>query len=306
MKRLGLNGNVWVWAVFGFWVASDAFTFVPGFGWLSWLPNFAFVLLALPGAVLVAVPWAGSTKSLKARLGFVVVPLVWMVGAVLIYEYRPWMSQETSTQANVLKVAFINASHPTPEASSLAANVLLAQNADVLLITDPGGLQGDLQSLADGPRVAGTFRVALVTRLPIAAFGTVYSSENVHAVNVVVVRPNGNEFRILVVDLPSSGDRAVIMGSLAGLLDGEHAGRWDLVVGDFNMTSQSREFNRSMQAYKNVFEEEGVGWGATWPGKFPLLRIDHGFVSDPTIVRRAETFNAGLDHRGLLMTFELE
>jgi hypothetical protein len=306
METLQVIGRYWVWALFGLWMMAYAIVYAPGFGWLSWLPDYAFVVLALPGIVLVVLPSSASAKGLKMRLGLVAVPLLWMLFSVARYDYRPWSSREVSIPANVLRVAFLNASHPTPEESRLAAKVLLAQDAEVVVVTDPGGLHGDLESLVEGSRVAGTFRVSVVTALPIAAFGMVYSSEWIHAVKVVVVLPNGSEFRILVVDLPSSGDRAVVVGSLAGLLKGEQAGRWDLVVGDFNMTSRHREFRRSMQPYENVFEEEGVGWGATWPGRFPLLRIDHGFVSDPESLRRAETFDAGVDHRGLLMTFEVE
>lgn len=50
-----------------------------------------------------------------------------------------------------------------------------------------------------------------------------------------------------------------------------------LICGDMNDTPYSNAYLRLRDSYANSFEEKGSGFGVTYNGKIPFLRIDHQF-----------------------------
>ena len=292
MKRVRAFGIIWVWLIFGFWLVAGWINgLASALTWLGWLPDAGFLLLAVPGVIAAVLP--APSPGLRKRLALLALPFVVLLVAALLHDWRPWPVRTPTNPENVVRIAFINASHPAPQESIAAATALLGLGADVILITDPAGLHGDLEQLADGHRVAGTFKVSVVSDQPIASLRPVHFSSTLSAVEVTLDGHAGTAFTVLVVDLPAAGDPAEIASELREVLNGQGSSRYDLVVGDFNMTPRSNLLSWAMEGYENAFEVEGVGWGATWPGTWPLLRIDHAFVLDGEAVLRAETFDAG-------------
>ena len=211
-----------------------------------------------------------------------------------------------------MRIAFINASHPAKWVETAAAKKLLALDAEVTLITDAGGLYGTLKNLIDNqedaPRLAGTFRVSVLSRLPIVKIRAELATRDIIGVVVEIELANEEQLRILVVDLPSDPkkSRIELATALRAFIDGNAQGAFDLIVGDFNMTPGSKALNLAKGASRNVFEVAGSGWGGTWPNAQPVLRLDHGFATSNIRVIDARTFNIGAAHRGLLITLEPE
>ncbi|MEM8598321.1 MAG: endonuclease/exonuclease/phosphatase family protein [Bacteroidota bacterium] len=74
-----------------------------------------------------------------------------------------------------------------------------------------------------------------------------------------------------------------------------------IVCGDFNSTPRSWVYAYLQQGLRDAFREAGSGWGATFPARLPLIRIDYLLVSDAWSVRRAYV-DTGLasDHRPVI------
>jgi endonuclease/exonuclease/phosphatase family metal-dependent hydrolase len=53
-----------------------------------------------------------------------------------------------------------------------------------------------------------------------------------------------------------------------------------IIAGDMNDTPYSNAYLRLRDSYKNGFEEKGAGFGFTFNGPIPFLRIDHQFAND--------------------------
>jgi exonuclease III len=64
-----------------------------------------------------------------------------------------------------------------------------------------------------------------------------------------------------------------------------------LIVGDFNDVPYSYNYTKLTRKFRNSFEEAGRGFGFTYNGKIPFLRIDHHFFSDELNVHKFETLN---------------
>ncbi len=74
-----------------------------------------------------------------------------------------------------------------------------------------------------------------------------------------------------------------------------------IVGGDLNSTSNNWVYAYLTRGLRDAFREAGTGWGATFHARLPLIRIDHVFVSDEWVVRRARV-DADLfsDHRPVI------
>jgi endonuclease/exonuclease/phosphatase family metal-dependent hydrolase len=80
-----------------------------------------------------------------------------------------------------------------------------------------------------------------------------------------------------------------------------------LICGDMNDTPYSNAYLRLRDSYNNAFEEKGSGFGFTYNGKIPFLRIDHQFSNSRLLVKRFEVDKAikGSDHFGTVACYEL-
>lgn len=77
-------------------------------------------------------------------------------------------------------------------------------------------------------------------------------------------------------------------------------GDYIILCGDMNDTPYSNAYLRIRDQYRNSFEDKGKGWGFTFNGPVPFLRIDHQFYGKGLRVTRFETkreFPAS-DHHG--------
>ena len=71
-----------------------------------------------------------------------------------------------------------------------------------------------------------------------------------------------------------------------------------IICGDMNDTPYSNAYVRLRDSFQNGFEEKGLGFGITFKGKIPFLRIDHQFANDKLKITRFKTRRdfSGSDH----------
>jgi endonuclease/exonuclease/phosphatase family metal-dependent hydrolase len=90
-------------------------------------------------------------------------------------------------------------------------------------------------------------------------------------------------------------------GQIDELLSGAASeGDYIVICGDMNDTPYSNAYLRLRDQYRNSFEDKGKGFGITFKGPVPFLRIDHQFYGKGLSVTRYETkreFPAS-DHHG--------
>ncbi len=80
-----------------------------------------------------------------------------------------------------------------------------------------------------------------------------------------------------------------------------------VIGGDFNSPVESRVYQQYWSAYRNAFDEVGVGVGGTWATRWHTLRIDHVLCDAETKVVSCEvTPNLGGDHRGLIVSLAMK
>jgi len=80
-----------------------------------------------------------------------------------------------------------------------------------------------------------------------------------------------------------------------------------LIAGDFNDIPFSYNYFQFKRRFKNAFEEVGSGFGVTYNGKIPLLRIDNQFFSEGLKARSLTTVNNVYysDHFPLIGIYEI-
>lgn len=64
-----------------------------------------------------------------------------------------------------------------------------------------------------------------------------------------------------------------------------------VLVGDFNDTPYSYNYFKISRYFNNAFEKAGQGFGFTYNGKLPFLRIDNQFFNDKLRVHKFSTLN---------------
>ncbi|MCE9637814.1 MAG: endonuclease/exonuclease/phosphatase family protein [Planctomycetes bacterium] len=116
----------------------------------------------------------------------------------------------------------------------------------------------------------------------------------------------GRTFETFVCDVPSRPllDRRPIVSAL----DAWAAERTGPVViaGDFNTPTDSAAFDPWRARFGHAFETSGTGWAPTWPMPFPVLEIDHVWVSaEVNVTRCRHGLTTASDHRPVLFEFDI-
>ncbi|MCB1064655.1 MAG: endonuclease/exonuclease/phosphatase family protein [Verrucomicrobiae bacterium] len=137
-------------------------------------------------------------------------------------------------------------------------------------------------------------------------------------------RPNGEQIDIVNIDLPRATPRFDIWNAdcwqeliarrkanrrtlrkLLGTLPDRAGPEIQIVGGSFGAPPSDDLFRllRSSQLVDS-FRQSGFGWGNTFPGSVPVLRVDQIWTTYPFEPDRSETFsNAASDHRYVVSDF---
>lgn len=79
-----------------------------------------------------------------------------------------------------------------------------------------------------------------------------------------------------------------------------------VIAGDFNNPPRGKIYAWMAQRWQDAFAVRGLGFGGTYPARFPLLRIDYIWASHNIRVLNCHTTKTLLsDHRALVCEFDV-
>jgi endonuclease/exonuclease/phosphatase (EEP) superfamily protein YafD len=284
------------------------------------LPPF-YVLQALtPYLLLGAVPIAVVAALRRRRLmaltaSGIVAGLLWLVVPVVLHDE----AAAARAGAPTFTLAHANAYFETTSPRE-AADVLLAEDADVMAITEhspqleaalvAAGV-GDRYEFEVGSPSAERNGVALYSRYPFvdATLRDLGGQPGIDARLDV----NGSIVRVLVVHPLPGVDRASLDELGDGLSAVDAIGRDDdvptVIVGDFNASRWHPAFRRLLRHWTDAHEALGRGLSVSWPEHRFLpafVRLDHALMDDAvTATAVRDVVVPGSDHRGFTVTLAL-
>lgn len=150
-----------------------------------------------------------------------------------------------------------------------------------------------------------TFHVAIYSKFPIIEDGLVFNDQPFNNIRFADLKVGLDTIRIYSAHLQSMGINPALIQDSEGIqseyenvtnkfISGsqgrtlqlkaliKHANEVSfpkIIAGDFNDVPFSFNYFHLKEKFKNAFEERGSGFGATYNGKIPYLRIDHQFFS---------------------------
>jgi vancomycin resistance protein VanJ len=286
------------------------------------------VLALLVGALIL---WHGLLPDVGGSASLIETFLPWLGGGILVLgvaallrfsllgglcvavaagiwslTFGPAMLPGMATGATTLTVASENIRAGNPAAGAIAAD-LAAKHPDVIALqeldaTSRAAVAAALDMTYPYSQVVGT--VGVWSRIPITGeqrldlglgwdralwveLDTPGTPTRVYAVHLASVRPGQYQ------------KRDTMLANLTSTLKNDRSPRV-VVVGDFNSASTDREFTPLTQVVHEAPQSD-LGFGFTWPARFPVARLDHALTRGLTTVTSTVLPDNGSDHRGILI-----
>ena len=76
-----------------------------------------------------------------------------------------------------------------------------------------------------------------------------------------------------------------------------------IILGDFNLPFESKYFKSIKQNFNHAFNEKGNGFRETWFWNFPLLSLDHIWVSKDLKILKTQKINTFKSDHSMIKTF---
>ena len=299
----------------GWTIAPVAAAAIPSIQWVVWMPEWFWLAVGIPLIPALALLDRGGGLTGASVFRWVAVSAI-LLAIGWGVERREWsIGPSRSPLEKTARILFLSAQDPPRGDSGTVLDTILEADADLVVIANPGWLGPLWRSrIDDGDARPWSIRwfhpILVASREGDARIRTVKREGDVVAMRVEIedetVRRAGVS-ELLVVDLPSSPDvdRASVLRTLAeGVATGDGSGMAvpDLILGDLNLTPRTRGIDQVVPGLEDLFPRGGVGWGATWPRRSPVLRIDFALGPDRLDVVGLRTFDPGFGgHRGLLL-----
>lgn len=276
--------------------------------WLWWVPRpllagFAVAWLSLPLVLCLR----GEDRRRERR----VVACAMLVAVLcLVHGTLELWGFPKERPKDGVRLVHWNASYPEgAEVAEWAVGAVLALDADVIVITDPGQFLGNdrlLRFNVAGYDVAVPGRFAVLTRARLIEAVPLAASRRGSASRIVVETRDG-PLAIRAIDLPSDPrlSRRATAGELVKTIDAIDRSTPDVILGDFNITGGSDSLRQFGEGYRDSFADAGAGWGGTYPRETPLWRIDLTLVHAPWRTLRAEVIDLhGKRHRAQVVDIQ--
>ncbi|UCD51588.1 MAG: endonuclease/exonuclease/phosphatase family protein [Phycisphaerales bacterium] len=261
------------------------------------VPALAVVFYGLPplvAALLFAVSLALGLRRPRRRWQ-VVVPGVLMVVALIAWIQTDLVrSRGAGGMGDPLRVVLWNVSRPSATDASFVP-VLQEADAQILFLVECGGhsaarrhfweshFPGYHVSLLPG-------QIALLSRYPIAGVHCTTADSRTVVAEYDLILPGGT-LAVVAVDVASAhcSRRRYSFEQINAIARSKR--RPVLVLGDFNTPHTSILFDELRRSFCHAFEESGTGLITTWPSLFPVLALDHIWLSEGlapvhTVLRR--------------------
>ena len=265
--------------------------------WLSWLP----AIILVPAGAL----WCSGCLLMKRMRGVMGIGLVLLLLGPLIFFVRNWRPAEsTGPREGITITQWTLGTLKVNE--DAYADVLIDIDSDLNLIEGGKRLRwaSPIQEwLGPDRRSYSTGIFSIIARLPVAHFRSVVWAQGIHMAILDVHGPGFEiePLHILLVDLPSDPrrSRAEIAEAVRSLNSQANLPPIDLIIGDFNMTSNSTSLESLFPGFRMAWPTAGAGWAPTFPRTWSVVRIDHVLTGPHVEVTRLETMDPGLGRHRL-------
>ena len=280
------------------WGAGEWFSDTASWSqWLSWIP----AIILVPAGVF----WCFGCLLLPPARRSMSAGVVLLILGPLIFFTRNWQpAAATGPRDGITITQWTLGTLKVNE--DAYAEALLEIDSDLNLIEGGKRLRW-APAIQDwlGPdrRSYSTGIFSIMARLPISHFRSVIWAQGIHMAVLDVHGPGfeNEPLHILLVDLPSDPrrSRAEIAESVQALHAKADLPSIDLIIGDFNMTANSRSLDSLFPGFRMAWPEAGAGWAPTFPREWSVVRIDHVLAGPHVDVTRLETIDPGLGRHRL-------
>jgi hypothetical protein len=262
---------------------------------------------ATPWPVLGALAFTIAALWWKGRRRCALVALSGAMAATALWWSRSHRSHPPQHAPAEVRIAYWNAARP-PARAPRAAEFAASLQADLLALGETGAGAGYVPKdwrdrFADRTVVPMRGGMMLITRgrATLLEHGLLGGSGNY---GIVAVELDGFAWTVIVVDLFAIPwhPRQPAFDHLARLI-AEHGGPRLIVLGDFNTPGDAPATAVLRRTMHDAFESAGHGWAETWPVPFPVLSLDHIWLSRDVRALRCEHGWGWLsDHRPVIAT----
>lgn len=295
----------------------------------DWWPATILLFLGRWPWLLIAVPALLLTGVARQWRAVLIALVTFVVGLSGIMEFSFGTGRLAAAAESEAPIRIITFNMNGDEAGPLITGLIRGWEPDVIAIQECGSnTRQALLELPDYNADIGT--TCLLTRYPIVAIDSMGRDNFLAAGGAAWVKryrlrgPQG-EFDVtnLHLDTPRRAFEALMdgdadaTGTIAGKtavrdVESRLARRWvdagrgpRIVVGDFNMPTESAIFRTHWRSLTDAFEHVGVGFGYTRLAGWIRLRIDHVLVDDAWVVKTARVLpDYGSDHLPVMVEVE--
>ncbi len=272
------------------------------------VPALAVVFYALPPlAVTMLFAGAFALNLRRPRKSPRAVASALLTGIALL----AWIQTDfvwadaTPTEGQRLRVALWNLARPAPDDASFVP-ILYETDAQIVFLVESGGspetrrpfweshfpdyhvslLAGQMVLLSRYP-IATTRRTTVDGRTAVAEFDLLLPDRALSLIGVDVVSAHCSRrrFSLEQISAIAAAKRSPV-----------------IALGDFNIPHTSILFDELRRSFHHAFEESGSGLITTWPSLFPVLALDHIWLSDGLASVRTVLWRTRHSDHALVMT----
>ncbi len=261
------------------------------------VPVLAVVFYALPPlvvAVLFVVSFGLSLRRPRGRRRAVV------SGLLVVIALAAWIQTDfvwaggAAKAGDPLRVVLWNVARPSAADESFLP-ALQETDAQILLLVESGGHSAARRHFweshfPDHHICLLEGQIALLSRYPIAGVRSTTVGDGTRIAECDLVFPSGT-LSVVAVDVVSAScsRRKRSIDQICAIAGSKR--RPVMVLGDFNTPHTSILFDELRRSFCHTFEESGTGLITTWPSFFPVLALDHIWLSEElapvqTVLRR--------------------
>jgi len=268
--------------------------------YLHWLPTIVALAITIACAsALLASNWR------RCRRVMWLIALV-QAGVFFAQDFGFARTQTLAAGESTVRIAHINPNWPGAESStvadSLAAGLTDAfgrPGPDVIFLSEVGALLNPDDARKYSPKDAVAYsvgRFGILSRVPVVELTPLFDDSKSTAVIVRFGAVNGMpSWSALLIDAPSAPQlpRYALWSELRTRIDGLGVAPPDVIIGDLNTARGAASLRKFAPEMRDAFAIAGIGYGASFPRRFPLWHIDQMLVGPRVEVIRYEVINTG-------------
>ncbi|WP_420387322.1 endonuclease/exonuclease/phosphatase family protein [Roseivirga sp.] len=325
---------VTIWAIFSLLVYSSVLI-SPLFFRFSGVISFGVPIVILLNIILLLLAVFFKWKS--GFVAFVLIVIAYpFLNVAMSFQGRTEPGQNSF---KVLNYNVMRYNYPeSEEARRELSEWIVASDADIICLQEfafgskyTRSLNGTKDYYAHFGGYAKSF--AIFSKFPIIGSGQIFQDDHTNNVTYADLKIGNDTLRVYNIHLQSMGINPDKIQSTEGIKNEyeevtqkfltaskertrqvkklmevtDTIGYRQLLVGDFNDVPFSYNYFQFKKQFKNAFEEVGRGFGITYNGKIPFLRIDNQFYSEGLVAHSLETLNnvSFSDHFPLIGIYEI-